>query len=258
MPTCDFLFLKWPGVGERKRELAMLTRSLVALFGILGFFGIFLAEFQMDDFTNAFIASQPVIAPVLSTFNILLGGWLASYPEANIEALAWSRNLHAFFTSITPKDPDYGHFSSSFGLMFIAFGIVLSPFLQKALSSKYLLFFGRMSFAVYLLHHSMMKTVLAWMLYGVHTKPAHMNDKNEPEITRLEYPGHATLIMWSIVWWPMLYGVAYLWTQHVDPRCERLANKLVEWIKLDSGKQRNGYLPMAPMPPQHHHNQPPA
>ncbi|KAF2645448.1 hypothetical protein P280DRAFT_465281 [Massarina eburnea CBS 473.64] len=219
------------------------------LFGILGFFGIFLAEFQMDDFTNAFIGSQPIIAAVVSTFNILLGGWFASYPEANMEALAWSRNLHAFYVAILPPNPDIGHFSSSFGLMFIAFGIVLSPFLQKALSSKYLLFFGRMSFAVYLLHHSMMKTVLAWMLYGVHTKPAHMNDKNQPEITRLEYPGHPTLLMWCIVWWPMLYGVAYLWTQHVDPRCERLANKLVEWMKLDSGKQSNGYLPMAPLPP---------
>ncbi|PVI01339.1 hypothetical protein DM02DRAFT_359805 [Periconia macrospinosa] len=242
--------------------VAFYWLSSDSLFGLLGFFGIFLAEFQMDDFTNVFLSTQPILAPIISTVNIVFGMYIASYPEANIDALSWSRNLHSFFTAILPQDPDYGHFSSSIGLIFISFGIVLSPFLQKLLSSKYLLFLGRMSFAVYLLHHSMMKTVLAWMLYGIHTKPAHMNDKNEPEITRLEYPGHATLLMWSIVWWPMLYGVAYLWTTHVDPRCERMANKLVEWVKLDNAQQSNGYLPMAPMmqaqPSHAHHNGPPA
>jgi hypothetical protein len=228
-----------------------------ALFGILGFFGIFLAEFQMDDLTNAFISTKPLIASIISTCTIIFGGYIASYPEANIEALAWSRGLHTFFTYILPTDPDYGHFSSSIGLMCICFGITLSPFLQKALSSKYLLFFGRMSFAVYLLHHSMMKTVLTWMLYGIHTKPAHMNDQNEPEITKLEYPGHMVFFLWSVVWWPMLYGVAFLWTQHVDPRCERLANKLVDWIKLDTAKQTNaGYLPMGTLPHAQEQQQP--
>ncbi|KAF3763302.1 hypothetical protein M406DRAFT_279359 [Cryphonectria parasitica EP155] len=206
-------------------------------FGMQFFWGTLIADLQNHEPFTALIASRPRASAIISGFLLFIGLTFASYPEGHAEWMGWSRTLLSIMRPILPNNPDFPRFASGIGLEFISIGIVFSPFLQKALSSRYLLFLGRMSFAVYLLHGPLLKTVLVWMLYGVQTLPDHENDKGEMVITRLKYPGNLTLVAWQIVWLPMLYGIASLWMNHVDPVCERLTNRLVEYVKLDASEK---------------------
>lgn len=145
--------------------------------------------------------------------------------------------LKSIMMPIAPSVTDLPRLGSGIGLELISMGILLSPFMQRVLSSRYLLFLGRMSFAVYLLHGSLMKTTLVWMLYGIQTPVDQQNMSGEIVITRLTYPGNLGLIAWQLVWIPMLYGIANLWMIHVDPWCERMTNKLVNYVKLEASEK---------------------
>lgn len=215
----------------------------LAVFGMQFFWGTFIADVQNHDATSALITSRPRIGNIFSVLFILIGLFFASYPEAHAEWAGWSNSLLDFMTAITPTFMDIPRFASGIGLQFLSLGIVLSPALQKALSSKYLLFLGRMSFAVYLIHGPLMKTTLVWMLLGLKSPPDQQGPNGEMEITRIQYPGNLSLIAWQIVWLPMVYALAYLWTTHVDPWCERMTNKFVGFIKLEASEK----VPVLPM-----------
>lgn len=210
---------------------------------MLGFWGVLIAELQFEPATARFIDQQRILAPVLSAVLVFAGFYIASYPEQHAEWMPWSDNLTHFLKPNLPENPDMPRFASGIGLMLAAVGIVLSPRLQEILSSRILLFFGKMGFAVYLLHGTLMKTILSWMLYGFNVPADHMDDKGELQITRMKYPGHQSLFLCLLFFFPILYSSAYAWTQYVDPWCERMTSKLVNYIKPEETKG-NGYIPM--------------
>lgn len=201
------------------------------------FWGTLLADLQNHTPTTQFIADRARLSQVLSFTLVLIGLTFASYPEGHAEWMTWSRVLLNVMRPVLPDNPDFPRFGSGIGLEFVALGILLSPWLQRLLSSRYLLFLGRMSFAVYLLHGPLMKSTLVWMLYGVQLLPDHENEQGEMVITRLKYPGNLTLIAWQFVWLPMVYGIAHLWMAHVDPWCDRMTNKLVDYVKLEASEK---------------------
>lgn len=206
-------------------------------FGMQFFWGTLLADLQNHPPTTQFISDRARLCKVLSFTLVLTGLTFASFPEGHAEWMTWSRVLLDMMRPVLPENPDFPRFGSGIGLELIALGVLLSPWLQRALSSRYLLFLGRMSFAVYLLHGPLMKTVLVWMLYGVQVMPDHEDEQGAMVITRLKYPGNLTLIAWQLVWLPMVYGIAHLWMAHVDPWCDRMTNKLVEYVRLEASEK---------------------
>ncbi|KAJ0117382.1 cyltransferase family protein [Diaporthe amygdali] len=206
-------------------------------FGMQFFWGTFIADLQNHPTTAQFISDRPRLSRILSTSLVFIGLTFASFPEGRAEWMTWSRLMLDFMRPILPDNPDFPRFASGIGLEFISLGILFSPWLQKLLSGRFLLFLGRMSFAVYLLHGPLMKTTLVWMLYGVQVLPDHENDQGEMEMTRLSYPGNMALILWQFLWLPMLYGIANLWMTYVDPWCERMTNRLVEYVTLDASEK---------------------
>lgn len=214
-----------------------------AAFGMQFFWGTLIADLQNSETTAALLMSRPRTSAVLSGILVFLGLTIASFPEGNAEWVTWSRVMLNMMRPILPAFPDFPRFSSGIGLEFITLGVFLSPTLQRLLSHRYLLFLGRMSFAVYLLHGTLLKTTLVWMLYGVQTLPDHEDGNGNMVMTRLRYPGHVSLIAWQIVWLPMLYGIANLWTTYVDPWCDRMTNKLVDRVTLD-GSEKPSMLPV--------------
>lgn len=201
------------------------------------FWGTLIADLQNHPLTTEFITNRPRFCKALAVLLILAGLTLASFPESHAEWMAWSRALLDIMTPILPDRPDFPRFASGLGLELIALGVLLSPWLQGLLSSRYLLFLGRMSFAVYLLHGQLLKTTLVWMLYGVHVPPDHEDDQGGMVITRVKYPGNLTLVAWQLVWLPLVYGIAHLWMTYVDPWCERMTNRLVEYVKLEASEK---------------------
>lgn len=201
------------------------------------FWGVLLADLQNDDSTAALIASRPLASSVLSAVLVTLGLLLASYPEAHADRAGWSQALTTIMTPFAPNIDDLPRLGSGLGLELISAGIVLSPALQRALSSRHLLFFGRMSFAVYLLHGPLMKTTLVWLLYGVQAPPDRESASGDVVMTRFEYPGAIALVAWQVVWLPMLYAIANMWMTYVDPWCERMTKKLVNHVKLGASEK---------------------
>lgn len=208
------------------------------------FWGVLLADLQSHEPTTALIARRPRASAVLSSALVLLGLAIASFPESHAEWAGWSRALTRLLKALAADaDANMPQLSTGLGLELVSAGIVLSPgVLQRALSSRYLLFLGRMSFAVYLLHGPLMKTTLAWMVYGVRVPPDQIGLDGSTIVTRLTYPGHLALVAWQVVWLPMLYGIASLWMAYVDPWCERMTNRLVEFVRLEASEK----LPVLP------------
>lgn len=203
------------------------------------FWGVLFADLQNHDTIPSLIASRPRTCALLSILFVLIGLTFASFPEMHPEWMAWSRFLTNVMEVIRPSSLiDLPRLGSGLGLNFITLGILLSPsVLQKALASKFLLFFGRMSFAVYLLHGPLLRTTLVWMLYGVHTRSEQLDASGTPMPTMLMYPGDLTLLAWLVVWLPMMFGLAHLWTTNVDPWCDRMTNKLVDHVKLEAAEK---------------------
>lgn len=240
-------------VQQRWRMVIALTLTLYRwasndpFFGMQFFFGAFMADLQNLD-PDSFRRAQSVSAsggfmrPILSVFFLLVGLFIASLPDDHSDWQPWSRFLHEFLAAILPENPDFPRFASGIGLDVIVIGLHLSPMARTILSNRFFLWLGRMSFAVYLLHNQILRSVLCWMVYGFDL-PA----EGEPLLT-LGSPVKLFIVLPLYV--AMTYGSAHLWTTYVDSFCARISERIVNFIKEDRDEKSTG----ATLLPQHGHS----
>jgi len=148
--------------------------------------------------------------------------------------MRWSEIMGHASVYIFPKDNETPRFYSGIGLEFIALGIHFSAPVKNVLSNKYLLWFGKNSFAVYLLHGSLLRSVLVWMYFGFKV-PADIRheDGHVTPGPPLTICGRARWYFWLPIWFVMLYWIANLWTKYVDPLCARITERLVRYVFED-------------------------
>ncbi|KAI0007851.1 acyltransferase family-domain-containing protein [Xylariaceae sp. FL0662B] len=199
-------------------------------FGMQFFWGVFLCDLQNHPPANEWLNYRPKLSRLLAAIFMILGCYVASYPEGHQEWATWSHYQFKVLKAILPKDPDFPRFASGIGLQLITLGLHFSPGLRDVLSSKYLLWLGKQSFAVYLLHGPLLRSVLCWMVYGIHVPPSITNDKGELIPGKLMFPGALRLMISLPFWIPLNYGVAMLWTGYVDPWCANITEKMVGWV----------------------------
>lgn len=200
-------------------------------FGMQFFFGAFMADLQNLDpetFTRAQSLSSGPLRAALSIIFLVVGLFIGSLPEDHFEWHPWSLGLRNFLAAILPANPDFPRFSSGIGLDIIVIGLHLSPMARNILSNRFFLWLGRMSFAVYLLHNQILRSVLCWMIYGFAT-PA----KGEPLLAF----SPLKLFLCLPFYLALTYGSAQLWTWYVDSWCARISEHLVAAIKEDSGEK---------------------
>lgn len=231
-------------------------------FGMQFFFGAFMADLQnlqMDDsaapavaFLTASRSHMKWLRMFGSVFFLVIGFFMASLPDDHFDYQPWSQSLFKFLETILPRDPDFPRFSSGLGLMLIVVGLHLSDTARNVLASKPFIWLGRMSFAVYLLHNQILRSVLCWMVYGfsLPEQPEDVQDPDTgewwtPDRPRLEFPGAGRLFMVLPIYWFMVYGAAWLWTTYVDAWCARVTEKLVGAVKEDDGREKSE--PLLPM-----------
>ena len=195
------------------------------------FWGMFLADLSNHPPAIEYAQRNRWVSTIASPVLILTGLIIASYPEGEPQYTIWSSKLHSILICILPQNADIPRFSSGIGLEFLSLGIQYSPSVKNILSNKYLLWLGKNSFAVYLLHGTLLRILLTWMLFGV-TLPADVtNDKGElTPGPALEIAGPLVQAICIPIWFVGLYAVANYWTQYVDPFCARLTQKLERYV----------------------------
>ncbi|KAG9241043.1 acyltransferas-like protein [Calycina marina] len=194
------------------------------------FFGTFLTELSQDPGHTAWLKSNKWPARTLTPICIIFGLMLASYPEKNPEWRPWSLFMLRVGHRIFPDGSEYPRNYSSLGLFCITLGIHFSSGVKDVLSNKYLLWFGKNSFAVYLLHGTLLRTILVWMLFGVSfPKDVEKEGKMVPG-PPLKICGRVGWYFWVPIWLVMLYSIANQWTKHVDPFCARMTARIENYM----------------------------
>lgn len=232
-------------------------------FGMQFFFGAFMADLQNP------VSEVPVVAFLSpnkshmkwvrmfgSVFFLAIGFFMASLPDDHYDYQPWSQSLYEFMRAILPRNPDFPRFSSGIGLDLIVMGLHFSNTARTILSSKPFIWLGRMSFAVYLLHNQILRSVLCWMIYGFalpeQPEAVQNPDTGEwftPEAARLQKPAAGRIFLVLPIYWVLVYTVAWLWTTYVDAWCARVTEKLVGKIKEDDGREKaEPLLPLATAP----------
>jgi len=126
------------------------------------------------------------------------------------------------------------------GTQMIIFGIALSTTAQNLLSGRYLLWMGSQSFYVYLIHAPLIRTVLAWLVFGFN-KPLQkegVNEEGKP-FPPGNLPASSPSVIWIIIpfFYAVVYYISYQWGQYVEPFCARVCKRLENIMISQTSKE---------------------
>ncbi|TVY82707.1 hypothetical protein LSUE1_G005721 [Lachnellula suecica] len=207
---------------------ALYTDLSPATFGVLFSFGAFLAEISQTPTHVEWLSTHKWPGRFLSPFLLILGLLSASFPEDHAEWVLWSNfMLKLSDYMLLPENGNVPTFYSGLGVILIASSIHFSKPLKTVLSLKYFLWAGKNSFAVYLIHGTLIRSVLSWMMFGVINPTSTFNeDGTETMGPNLERPHNLRWYLWLPIWFAGLYWLANLWTNYVDPACAKITAAL--------------------------------
>ena len=177
---------------------------------------------------------------------------IASYPGENPEWSSWSAYLFNLSSYIFPPNVNVGRRYTALGADLVIWAIYISPGIRDFLSNRLFLWLGKQSFAVYLVHGTLLRTVLVWMLYGISGQPWEEVVNENGELVPVAWlPRRASWVFAISIptWLVIVYICASLWTRYVDAFCARLTQSLEDLMCEESEKpQRTLPLISVPMP----------
>jgi peptidoglycan/LPS O-acetylase OafA/YrhL len=202
-----------------------LTKSAIKGLNVMA--GMFVAELHnhyKDSATSVLPAPIPAIM-------IVTGMFLAGFPQDGVENARWSHTMARIMHFLTSDKTDVRRYWDHLGASLVLIGIFFSSRARKVLTSPIFNFLGRVSFPVYLLHNTFIKTVLTWMIYLPSAMNPQKNEKGEPQDLKR---GSTTHILIAIaVFYYILYRAAALWMKYVDPMCAIMVNAATKWAYGD-------------------------
>ena len=159
-----------------------------------------------------------------------------SYPGSFAEAASWSTWLRDFATAYFPHDTHdaidraYG----SLGGILLVLGILISPHARWALSRPALLWLGKVSFAIYLVHGMFLRTIFAWLLHlgqSVEAITEHDQWGREYQIERYPLPGSFQRALATVTMGVCVAVASHFWNLKLEPIFAMITNKLERIIK---------------------------
>ncbi|KAF2477870.1 uncharacterized protein BDR25DRAFT_4873 [Lindgomyces ingoldianus] len=209
--------------------------AIGALKGLNIVVGMFVAELH-NHYKDAATSVLPAPVPGLL---ILAGMFMACYPQDNPQNAYWSHTMARMMHTVTVKDADVRRYWDSIGASTVLIGIFFSRNARRVLTSPIFNFLGRVSFPVYLLHNSLIKSVLTWMVY----LPSAMNPPRNEKGEQMDLQRGSTMHMFIAIgiFYYILYRMASLWIQYVDPICANVVNATTKWAYGESQSSHNGH-----------------
>ena len=206
---------------------------------------MFLSELAHHPPAQAYISSRKWLTTIVPPILISIALFLCSYPQDRPEWSAWSKVMADFAPWLFPYEADVPRFYTALGIELFTLGVQLSDVTKEFLSNKYLLWLGKNSFAVYLLHGTLLRTVLVWMFYGAIVPPnpnMTVNDKGEiPPTEPLHLLAPPFLIIGLAIWFGIVYFIADFWTKHIDGFCGRVTQALEAYVFDDNDEKASRY-----------------
>ncbi|KAH6840468.1 acyltransferase 3 [Alternaria alternata] len=185
--------------------------------------GMFVAELH-NHYKDAATSVLPAPIPALM---IICGMFMAGFPQDSANNTRWSHTMATIMHSLTADKTDIRRYWDHLGAAFVLLGIFFSRNARKLLTSPVFNFLGRVSFPVYLLHNTFIKSVLTWMIYLPSAMNPPRNEKGEQQDLQR---GSTTHILIAIaVFYYILYRSAALWVKHVDPIFATMVNAATKW-----------------------------
>lgn len=199
---------------------------LSALIGMNVFVGVILAELSiiMPTLNNSagFRTAVALITVPLALFALVF----MSMPMDNYGSTTWSATIMDFFQPVFPFYTEPPRQVISLGAQLLCLSVVLSPLIRQIFTLAPLLWLGKVSFAIYLLHGPLMRSVLSWCLYFGSTPLEIPSEVNAvPPVLLYPLPGGFRVTTSVIVFLAVLGGVAHLWTVRMEPVFGRMTKK---------------------------------
>ncbi|KAJ9648832.1 hypothetical protein H2201_005092 [Coniosporium apollinis] len=195
--------------------------------------GMFVAELHNEHGASA----TSVLPTPLPATIILLGMFLCSYPTDAVENAPWSSFMAQIMKPVVPNGADIRRYWDTIGASLILLGCFFSTNARRLLSSSVFNFLGRVSFPVYLLHNTLIKSVLTWMVY----LPSAMNPPHNEKGEQMDLQRGSTIhiLIAVVVFYYLLYRIAWYWTLYIDPLCARAVKVITSWAYGDPADNPN-------------------
>lgn len=200
-----------------------------------------LAELNFSRYPLMLSSFSPYFAPPM----VLTALIFMSFPSQFHNHAAWSDLLLSWHYKVAPANIEVQRFWPSLGAQLLILTAVLSPHMRRALSHRYLLWLGKISFPLYLLHGSVMRTVLAWLLFS-RSELAEMHELtgDTPKLNmRYPIPGYTMFFITMPVFFVILFALTHVWAQKVEPHFG-IITKTAEDLMFGKKQERPSVLPV--------------
>ncbi|KAJ5887820.1 hypothetical protein N7495_007861 [Penicillium taxi] len=232
-------------------EMALYMWSWVTLDGGVGvniFAGMILAELSFYNLHHTH--GVPRVFKLIPYALVLLGLYICSFPDQYAEQTAWSAQLAYVGKTIFPVGSNMSRYYASVGAQMVCFGVMLSPSMRRALSNRFLLWIGSISFPLYLLHGPFMRSVLVYLLYfpmSIGFKPAMQTDGTPDPESYIHTPNTLRLGILMTVFFMFLLYVVRLWAIHVEPKMAAATDSFERFSRWwgNSRSRHEDILPVA-------------
>ena len=208
------------------------------MVGVNMFAGILLAELNHAEGLTRVARHSLFLFPPLVAISLLF----MSFPSESQHWAPWSMTLFKWYTYIAPENAELMRFWPTVGAQLLCLTIMCSPHLRRFLSHPVFLWLGKISFPLYLLHGTLMRSVLSWLLFAgqnltpMETErrlppvplPGHENAMVGSEaVVIMRYPLPKPLVFVAVLplFFVILGVVCHYWTNNVEPHFGTITKK---------------------------------
>ena len=183
-----------------------------ALVGLTVFGGVILAELTLSDIP---MHISPYSA-VLSLPLVIVGLLFMSVPPDYTDRAFWSDVIARWGRAHFPLNAQHELHRTfgSVGALLLILGIILSPDARRLLSAKPLAWLGRISFPIYLLHGTFLRSVLAWLMF---TSEARIVETDNGPVARYPLGGNFRILFSVVVSMSLMLAASHYWANKIEP-----------------------------------------